>query len=155
MWRKYHVMTVYFLSQLQRWMGMIQSAREWGGLSYGKVWTKFFTNSLGWNNSTTISICLFVSIYHWLLPVAHLSDAPRRWLVVTGDSSRIQDKTTEISTWFFNMGPRFKASSKRQLVIFRLTSLGIEPTTSSFQFSTNWAMGFDEQQFLSVEWGHL
>ena len=28
MWRKYHVMMVYFLSQLQRWMGMIRSARE-------------------------------------------------------------------------------------------------------------------------------
>ena len=27
--KKYHVMTVYFLSQLQRWMGMIRSAREW------------------------------------------------------------------------------------------------------------------------------
>ena len=126
-----------------------------GGLSYGKVWTKFVFHKFSWNNSTTISICLFVSIYHWLLPVAHLSDAPRRWLVVMGDSSRIQDKTTEISTWFFNMGPWFKASSKRQLVIVRLTSLGIEPIASGFQFSTNWAMGFDEQQFLSVEWGHL
>ena len=30
MWRKYHVITVYFLSQLQRWMGMIRSAKEWG-----------------------------------------------------------------------------------------------------------------------------
>ena len=29
MWRKYHVMTIYFLSQLQRWMGMIRSVREW------------------------------------------------------------------------------------------------------------------------------
>ena len=29
MWRKYHVMTVYFLSQLQMWMGMICSARDW------------------------------------------------------------------------------------------------------------------------------
>ena len=37
------------------------------------------------------------------LPVAHLSDAPRRRLVVTGDSARIQDKTTENSAWFFNV----------------------------------------------------
>ena len=28
--------------------------------------------------------------------VAHLSDAPKRWLVVMGDSARIQDETTEI-----------------------------------------------------------
>ena len=31
------------------------------------------------------------------------------------------------------MGPRFKVSFERQLVIVRLTSPGIEPTTSSFQ----------------------
>ena len=37
------------------------------------------------------------------LPVAHLSDAPRRRLVVTGDSARIQDETTESSAWFFNV----------------------------------------------------
>ena len=30
--QKYHVMAVYFLSQLQRWMGMIRSAREWTGV---------------------------------------------------------------------------------------------------------------------------
>ena len=35
--------------------------------------------------------------------VAHLSDAPRRRLVVTRDSARIQDETTEISAWFFNV----------------------------------------------------
>ena len=29
MWQKHHVMTVYFLSQLQRWMVMIRCAREW------------------------------------------------------------------------------------------------------------------------------
>ena len=28
---------------------------------------------------------------------------PRRWLVVTGDSARIQDETTENSAWFFNV----------------------------------------------------
>ena len=42
-------------------------------------------------------------VYLSSLPVAHLSDAPRRWLVVTGDSARIQDETTENSAWFFNV----------------------------------------------------
>ena len=35
--------------------------------------------------------------------VAHLSDAPRRRLVVTGESARIQNKTTENSAWLFNV----------------------------------------------------
>ena len=30
-----------------------------------------------------------------------LGDVPRRQLVVTGDSARIQDETTENSAWFF------------------------------------------------------
>ena len=42
-------------------------------------------------------------VYLSSLPVAHLSDAPRRRLVVTGDSARIQDETTESSAWFFNV----------------------------------------------------
>ena len=46
---------------------------------------------------------LIISVYLSLLPVAHLSDAPRRRLVVTGDSARIQDETTENSAWFFNV----------------------------------------------------
>ena len=46
---------------------------------------------------------LVISVYLSSLPVAHLSDAPRRWLVVTGDSARIQDETTENSTCFFNV----------------------------------------------------
>ena len=45
---------------------------------------------------------MFISVYLSLLLVAHLSNAPRRRLVVTGDSSRIQDKTTESSAW---LGP--------------------------------------------------
>ena len=49
------------------------------------------------------NIWLVISVYLSLLPVAHLSDAPRRRLVVTGDSARIQDETTENSTWFFNV----------------------------------------------------
>ena len=31
------------------------------------------------------------------------------------------------------MGPRFKVSSERQLIFVKLTSIGIEPTTSNFQ----------------------
>ena len=44
------------------------------------------------------SYCLFVfSVYIQSLPVGHLSDAPRRRLVFTGDRVRIQDETTESS----------------------------------------------------------
>ena len=46
---------------------------------------------------------LIISVYLSLLPVAHLSDAPIRRLVVTGDSARIQNKTSENSAWFFNV----------------------------------------------------
>ena len=46
---------------------------------------------------------LVISVYLSSLPVAHLSDAPRRRLVVTGDSARIRDETTENSAWFFNV----------------------------------------------------
>ena len=84
---------------------------------------------------------LFISVNLSSLQVAHLSDAPRSRLVVTRDSARLQDKTTASSAWIFNVlavkvrhkGPRFKVSSERQLVIVRLTSPGIEPTTSSLQ----------------------
>ena len=48
-------------------------------------------------------VWLIISIYLSSLPVAHLSDAPRRRLVVTGDSARIQDEITENSAWFFNV----------------------------------------------------
>ena len=48
-------------------------------------------------------IDLIISVYLSSLPVAHLSDAPSRRLVVTGDSARIQDETTENSAWFFNV----------------------------------------------------
>ena len=43
---------------------------------------------------------LLVSVYLSSLPVAHVSDAPRRQLVVTGDSARIQDETTDSSAQF-------------------------------------------------------
>ena len=44
-----------------------------------------------------------IFVYLSLPPVAHLSDALRRCLAVTGDSARIQNETTESSAWFFNM----------------------------------------------------
>ena len=44
-----------------------------------------------------------ISVYLCALPAAHLSDAPRRRLAVTGDSARIQDETTESSAWFFHV----------------------------------------------------
>ena len=40
---------------------------------------------------------LIIFVYLSSLPVAHLSDAPRRRLVVTGSSARIHDETTENS----------------------------------------------------------
>ena len=46
---------------------------------------------------------LIISVYLSSIPVAYLSDASRRRLVVTGDSARIQDETTESSAWFFNV----------------------------------------------------
>ena len=77
---------------------------------------------------------LVISVYLSSLPVAHLSDDPRRRLVVTGNSARIQDETTESSTWFFNVlgvkhrhtGPRFNVSSERLLVIL-VGQPGIRP----------------------------
>ena len=47
--------------------------------------------------------CLISFIYLSSLPVVRLSDDPRRRLVVTGDSARVQDETTKSSTWFFNV----------------------------------------------------
>ena len=48
---------------------------------------------------------LVISVYMYLsqLPVAHLSEAPKRRLVVTENSARIQDETTESSAWFFTV----------------------------------------------------
>ena len=67
-----------------------------------------------------------MSVYLSSLPVAHLSDAPRLQLVVTGDSARIQDETTENSAWFFNalgvwqrhMEPRLNVSSEKTISHF-------------------------------------
>ena len=51
---------------------------------------------------------------------------PQKTVVITGDSARIQEETTENSAWFFNVldvyhrhtGPWFKVSSERQLIVF-------------------------------------
>ena len=40
---------------------------------------------------------LVIFVYLSSLPIAHLSDASRRRLVVTGDSARVQDETAENS----------------------------------------------------------
>ena len=50
-----------------------------------------------------VVIGLVISVYLSSLPVTHLSDAPRRRLVVTRDRARIQDETTENFAWFFNV----------------------------------------------------
>ena len=71
-------------------------------------------------------VTLVIFVHLLSLPVAHLSDVPRRWLVVTGDSARIQDETAQNSAWFFNVpgvqhrhtGPRFNVSSERLLIIW-------------------------------------
>ena len=93
---------------------------------------------LSWPFSPHFFSCLIISVYLSSLPVAHLSGAPRRRLVVTGDSARIQDETTASSAWFFDVFgvqhrhrvPRFNVSSGRPLVIL-VGQPGIEPTTYS------------------------
>ena len=46
---------------------------------------------------------MVISVYLLSLLVAHMSDVPGRWLVVTGDSARIQYEITQSSAWFFNV----------------------------------------------------
>ena len=58
---------------------------------------------------------LVISVYLSSLPVAHLSDAQRRRLVVTGDSAKIQDETTVSSAWFFNPLPDDKILDRSNL----------------------------------------
>ena len=86
---------------------------------------------------------LFISVYLSWLPDAHLSDAPKRQLVVTGDNARTQDEITKSSAWFFNsvystvtrdLG--LKAYPKDKLVVIRLTSPGIEPKNLEFSSRT-------------------
>ena len=58
-----------------------------------------------WKNLKLPDVFFFkiIFVYLSLRPVAHLSDTPRRQLVVTEDSARIQDETTENSVWFFKV----------------------------------------------------
>ena len=82
------------------------------------------------SNLSQDCLYMYISVYLSSIPVANLRDAPRRRLVVTGDSARIQDETTENSACFFNglgvqhrhTGTRFKVSSEGQSVIVKLTS---------------------------------
>ena len=72
----------------------------------------------GQYNSHTIIVektNLVIFVYLSLLPVAHHSDAPRRRLVATGDSARIQDETTESFARHIASSPRINVSL---LVIF-------------------------------------
>ena len=54
-------------------------------------------------NTTFNGLGFVISVYLSSLPVAHLSDALRRRLVITGDNARIQDETTGSTAWFFNV----------------------------------------------------
>ena len=71
-----------------------------------------------------IRFWLVISVYSSSLSVAHLSDAPRRRLVVTRNSARIQNETNEGSVWFFNVlgvqhrhtGPRFKSLIRKTTI---------------------------------------
>ena len=85
----------------------------------------YCVRDIAWNHtegilSTLLGFFFFFCLLSWLL-VAHLTDAPGRRIVVTGKSSRIQDETTENSTWFFNVqgvwhrhtGPLFNVSYER------------------------------------------
>ena len=91
------------------------------------VWLleKWLVNDSFSSLTSMFHFCLVISIYVSSLPVAHLSDTLKGQLVVTGDSARIQDETTESFAWFFNylgvklrhMGPRFDVSSERLFVI--------------------------------------
>ena len=71
---------------------------------------------------TRVGLLLFVSVYLSLLPVAHLSGAPRRRLVVTGDSARVQDETTESSTYLFNVLGVYQRHTGPQFSLIRKTS---------------------------------
>ena len=48
-------------------------------------------------------VWLFPFIYHRYRLLICATPGPRRRLVVTGDSARIQEETTESSAWFFNV----------------------------------------------------
>ena len=70
-------------------------------LSYGSIGLK--KKNIFESVTTSLLVCLFVTLYLSSLPAARLSDAPKRRLVVMGDSASIQDETIESSAWFFNV----------------------------------------------------
>ena len=70
MWRKYHVMMVYFLSQLQRWMGMIGSSREW--FIFCKIYAFLLSLLSTWQFDAFSSSCLMCSHDMFLLFVFSL-----------------------------------------------------------------------------------
>ena len=94
--RHHFYRSIYFVwssSRLDGWSGG-------KSLDY-QLWGPRFDTRPGQDISETDWLIIFV--YLSSIPVAHLSDAPRRRLVFTGDSARIQDETTENSAWFFNV----------------------------------------------------
>ena len=72
MWRKYHVMMVYFLSQLQRWMVMIRSARECWRSSSSNQFAHEIVSPLPCSSELVRHTLLFVYFFqktyffHWL-----------------------------------------------------------------------------------------
>ena len=85
------------------WIGngaVLKSSCKWQlkefrkSILHGRNYLNFEILLIGW---------LVIFVHLSSLWVAHLSDAPRRRLVVTGDSARIQDETAENSACFFNV----------------------------------------------------
>ena len=75
-------------------------------------------------NFTGYLFWLVISVYLLSLLVAHVSDAPRRQLVVTRDSSRYMTKLLRIppgslmcSAYSTVTGPRYNVLPERQLII--------------------------------------
>ena len=91
----------------------------------------------------------FASLYRSSLPVAHLSDAPGRQLVVTGDIARMQDKTTESSAWFFYvLGVKYRSQVKRSTSCpVRAGSDGMKAVRGRINGSRNDSNQFSERIF--------
>ena len=83
------------------------------------------------------------------------TEAPRRRLVVTGDSARIEEKTTESSTCFFNIlglkhrytGPRFNVAFERQSVVLSWTA-----GDSNAQLVVTWNTLFTSPTLYLLSW---
>ena len=90
------------------------------------LFCKTFVDIIHWScvdqvvQDTVFTFGLVISVYLSSLPVAHLSNTPRRRLpvVVTGDSARIQDETTESSALFCNSLPNEQISDWSQFKAF-------------------------------------